>query len=306
MRILDGNALAEDLHASIEEELSVLRLSAVHPGLATVLVGEDFAAQSYERHVRRLADELGYRYVSEHLSATAEQADVIATIGKLNADPRVAGILVLQPLPPHLSEPEIDAAVDPLKDIEAVHPVNAGLLAEGHPRFVPSTPAACFYILDAYARSRGYDPSTFYRGRTLVVIGRSNSVGRPVQWLGLQRDATVIACHSGTSDAGRLAEYTRQADILIAATGVPALVTGAMVRDGVIAVDVGINAVKDHSTGEIHVVGDLDFEGVGARAEAITPVPGGVGPVTDVWLVGNTLVAAAIASRVEPRFGTGR
>jgi methylenetetrahydrofolate dehydrogenase (NADP+)/methenyltetrahydrofolate cyclohydrolase len=306
MMVIDGNALAKELHASIEEELQILRLSGVKPGLATVIVGEDYGAQAYERHIRRLADELEYRYVHEHLAPNVELAEAVATLGKLNADPRITGILVLQPVPAHLPGAEINSALDPLKDIEAVHPVNAGLLAQGRPRFVPSTPASCFYILDSYVRSRGYNPAGFYRGRTLVVVGRSDGVGKPAQWLGLQRDATVVTCHSGTHEAGRLADFTRQADILIAATGVPALVTGEMVRDGVIAIDVGINALKDHSTGEIHIVGDLDFEGVGAKAEAITPVPGGVGPVTDVWLVGNTLAAAAMAARVEPRFRSGR
>ena len=306
MRVIDGNALAKELHSSIEEELKILRMSAVQPGLATVIIGEDYGAQAYEHHVRRLAEELEYRYVREHLAPDVELADVIATIGKLNADPRITGILVLQPLPRHLPEAEINSALDPHKDVEAVHPLNSGLLAQGRPRFIPSTPAACFYILDSYARSRGYDPAGFYRGLTLVVVGRSNGVGKPAQWLGLQRDATVVTCHSGTYEAGKLADFTRQADILIAATGVPALVTGDMVREGVIAVDVGINALKDHSTGDIHIVGDLDFEGVGAKAEAITPVPGGVGPVTDVWLVGNTLAAAAMAARVEPRFGGRR
>jgi methylenetetrahydrofolate dehydrogenase (NADP+) / methenyltetrahydrofolate cyclohydrolase len=304
MKVIDGNALAKELHASVEDELQILRLSAVQPGLATVLIGEDYGAQAYERHVRRLAEELEYRYVREHLAPNVELAEVIATIGKLNADPRISGILVLQPLPRHLPEAEINWALEPLKDIEGVHPVNAGLLAQGRARFIPSTAAACFYILDSYVRSQGYDPATFYRGRTLVVVGRSNGVGKPAQWLGLQRDATVVTCHSGTFEAGRLADFTRQADILIAATGEPALITGDMVRDGVIAVDVGINALTDPTTGKIHIVGDLDFEGVGAKAEAITPVPGGVGPVTDVWLVGNTLAAAAITARVEPRFGS--
>ncbi|MEX0755989.1 MAG: tetrahydrofolate dehydrogenase/cyclohydrolase catalytic domain-containing protein [Actinomycetota bacterium] len=306
MNVIDGNALAEELKASIEDELRVLRRSAVRPGLATVVFGEDYGALAYERHVHRLADELEYRYVREHLAPNVELAEVVATIGKLNADPRVTGIIVLQPLPPQLPEAEINSALDPLKDIEAVHPVNAGLLAQGRPRFIPSTAAACFHILDSYAGSQGFDPSRFYRGRTLVVVGRSNGVGKPAQSLGLQRDATVVTCHSGTDEAGRLADFTRQADILIAATGVPALITGEMVREGVIALDVGINALKDHSTGEVHIVGDLDFERVGARAEAITPVPGGVGPVTDVWLVGNTLAAAATAARVESRFGERR
>lgn len=302
MNVIDGNALAEELHASIRDELQILRMSAVQPGLATVVIGEDYGAKAYERHVHRLADELEYGYVCEHLSPEAELADVIATLGKLNADPRITGILVLQPLPRHLPEAEINSALDPLKDVEAVHPVNAGLLAQGRPRFIPSSPAACFYILDSYVRSQGHDPASYYRGRTLVVVGRSNGLGKPAQWLGLQRDATVVTCHTGTAEAGKLADFTRQADILIAAAGKPALVTGDMVRDGVIAIDVGINALKD-SAGVVHMVGDLDFEGVGAKAEAITPVPGGVGPVTDVWLVGNTLAAAAMAARVEPRFG---
>jgi methylenetetrahydrofolate dehydrogenase (NADP+)/methenyltetrahydrofolate cyclohydrolase len=304
--VIDGNAVAEQLRGQIEEELRVLRLSAVRPGLATVMVGESFDAQAYEKHVRRLAEGLEYRYVSERLPADAELADVIATIGKLNADPRVTGVLVLQPLPAHISEAAVNISLEPTKDIEAVHPTNAGLLAQGQPRFLPSTPASCFYLLDSYVTSQGHDPATYYSGRTLVIVGRSNSVGKPAQWLGLQRDATVITCHSRTAAAGRLADFTRQADILIVAAGIRGLVTGEMVRDGVIAVDVGINAVKDEKTGKTRMTGDLDFDSVAARAEAITPVPGGVGPITDVWLVGNAFAAAAMAQRVEPRFGLFR
>jgi methylenetetrahydrofolate dehydrogenase (NADP+) / methenyltetrahydrofolate cyclohydrolase len=285
--VIDGNAIAGHLRHSIEDELKVLRLSEVRPGLATVLVGEDFAAQAYERHVRRLCEALEYRYVTEGLPAEVELADVAATIGKLNADPRITGILVLHPLPSHIPEAEINSAIDPLKDIEAVHPHNTGLLAQGRPRFLPSTPASCYYLLDSYLESTGRDPATFYSGKTIVVVGRSNSVGKPAQWLGLQRDATVVACHSRTYAAGKLAEFTCLADILI-------------------VVDVGIHPVKDPATGKTRMVGDLDFESVATRAEAITPVPGGVGPITDVWLVGNALMAAAMAQRVEPRFGIFR
>jgi methylenetetrahydrofolate dehydrogenase (NADP+) / methenyltetrahydrofolate cyclohydrolase len=298
--VIDGNALAEELRQSIDDEFQVLRLSEVKPGLATVIVGEDGGARAYERHVRQLAEGLEYHYTCEELPADVEVADVLATIGKLNADPRVTGILVLHPLPGHLPEAEINTALDPLKDIEAAHPANTGLLAQGRPRFVPSTPASCFYLLDSYARSVGVDPAGFYTGRTLVVVGRSNSVGKPAQWLGLQRNATVIACHSRSRE---LAGYTSQADILIVAAGVRGLVTGEMVREGVVAVDVGFHIAKDEQTGKNRIVGDLDFESVSARAEAITPVPGGVGPITDVWLIGNTLVAAGIVARVEPRFG---
>ena len=301
--VIDGNAIAEQLRQSIADELQVLRLSEVRPGLATVLIGESYDAQAYERHVRRLAESLEYRYVCEQLPSDVELADVVSTLGKLNADPRITGILVLHPLPPQIPEAEMNSAVDPFKDIEAVHPLNTGLLAQGRPRFLQSTPASCFYLLDHYADSNGGGHETFYAGRTLVVIGRSNSVGKPVQMLGLQRDATVIACHSRTEP---LKDYTQQADILIVAAGARELVTGDMVKEGVVAIDVGIHAVKDERTGKIRMVGDLDFESVAAKAEAITPVPGGVGPITDVWLVGNALMAAAMAQRVEPRFGTFR
>jgi methylenetetrahydrofolate dehydrogenase (NADP+)/methenyltetrahydrofolate cyclohydrolase len=302
--LIDGNRLASQLRETIDEELQVLRMSAVTPGLATIMVGEEADASAYERHVRRLAEGLEYHYVSERLPEDVEIADVLATIGKVNADPRVTGVLVLRPLPAHLDEAVINATVDPRKDIEGQHPENAGLLALGRPRFVPSTPASCFYLLDSYARSTGVDPSEFYVGKTLVVVGRSTSVGKPAMWLGLERHATVLAAHSRTAASGRLAEATLQADILIVAAGQPGLVTGEMVCEGVVAVDVGFHTIVDPETGKTSFVGDLDFDSVAAKAEAITPVPGGVGPITDVWLVGNTLVAAALSVQVEPRFGS--
>lgn len=302
--VIDGNLLASQLRETIDEELQVLRMSAVTPGLATIMVGEEADATAYERHVRRLAEGLEYHYVSERLPEDVEIADVLATIGKVNADPRVTGVLVLRPLPAHLDEAVINATVDPRKDIEGQHPENAGLLALGRPRFVPSTPASCFYLLDSYARSTGVDPSEFYVGKTLVVVGRSTSVGKPAMWLGLERHATVLAAHSRTAASGRLAEATLQADILIVAAGQPGLVTGDMVCEGVVAVDVGFHTIVDPETGKTSFVGDLDFDSVAVKAEAITPVPGGVGPITDVWLVGNTLVAAALSVQVEPRFGS--
>lgn len=301
--VIDGNALAAALQAEIEQEVSVLRLSAVRPGLATVLIGADQAARWYERHLHRLAERLDYRYVTVDLPPDVELPDVQGAIGRLNADPRITGVLVLRPLPSHIAEQAVSEAVSPQKDVEGMHPENLGLLAMGSPRFVPSTPAACFYLLDSYAREQDGDLRSFYAGKTLVVVGRSNSVGKPLAFLALQRNLTVVLCHSYTAKAGTLDSFTRQADILVAAAGSPGLIRGDGVKDGVIAVDVGINAVQDATSGEVMIAGDLDYASVSEKAEAITPVPGGVGPITDVWLIGNALAAAAMASQVEPRFG---
>ncbi len=292
--IIDGSAVSTRLRSRLERELATVRRSGGAPGLASFVVGDDYAAHAYERRLRKLADSVGCRFQAEQLPADIEPADALATIGKLNADPRVTGILVLRPLPPQLSEVQLYATLDPLKDVEAVHPVNAGLLARGTPRFVPSTPASCFWLLDDYFRRVERDPLTGLRGATVVVVGRSHNVGRPAVWLALDRGAVVIDCDEHASAAGRLGEFTRQADVLIVAAGVPGLVTGDMVGDGVIAIDVGINAVPDLATGGVRLVGDLDFDSVATRAEALTPVPGGVGPVTDVWLVRNAVLGAVL------------
>ena len=162
--VIDGNKLAEELSEHVHEELRQLKISGARPGLATILVGEDHAAAAYERHVRRLAERLECEYANEHLPDDAELADVLAVVGKLNADPRITGILVLRPLPAGISEPLVYRALDPYKDVEAVHPENAGLLAQGRPRFVPSTPASCFYLLDSYVKSTGRRPRVVLSG----------------------------------------------------------------------------------------------------------------------------------------------
>jgi methylenetetrahydrofolate dehydrogenase (NADP+) / methenyltetrahydrofolate cyclohydrolase len=295
--VIDGNRLAESLRADVEANAAELSRAGVTPGLATVLVGEDYAAAAYERRVRRLAEEIGCRYVSETLAPDVEEADALALVGKLNADPRISGILILRPLPEQVPEADVYRMLDPFKDVEAVHPENAGLLALGQPRFTPSTPASVFYMLDRYVEASGRDPATFYNGLDLVLVGRSNNVGKPALWLGLARGATVVSCHHFTSEAGRLEEHTSRADILVVAAGVPRLVTGSMIKEGVIAVDVGINPVEDPETGKISLVGDLDFDSVSQRAEAVSPVPGGVGPITDVWLLRNTVEAARLQAR---------
>ncbi len=228
--VIEGDALAAELREEVERRVRDLVASGVRPGLATVLLGDDYAAQAYERRLRRLADELGCRYASEQLAGDVEQADALAVVGKLNADPRISGILILRPIPPQVSEPELYRTLDPLKDIEAVHPDNAGLLALGTPRYVPSTPASVFYMLDRYVEESGRDPKTFYNGLDLVLVGRSNNVGKPALWLGLGRNATVVSAHAFTSQAGRLPDHTLRADILVVAAGVPRVVDGAMVK----------------------------------------------------------------------------
>lgn len=297
--VIEGSRFAEELRGNVEAQVAALAAAGVKPGLATVLVGEDYAAAAYERRVRRLAEEAGCRYVSETLALDVEEADALALVGKLNADPRVSGILVLRPLPPQVPEADVYRMLDPYKDVEAVHPENAGLLALGQPRFTPSTPASVFHMLDRYVEESGRDAATFYNGLDLVLVGRSNNVGKPALWLGLARGATVVSCHHFTSEAGRLEEHTSRADVLVVAAGVPQLVTGAMVKDGVIAVDVGINPVEDPETGKVRLVGDLDFDSVAERAEAVSPVPGGVGPITDVWLLRNTVEAARLQGRLN-------
>ncbi|MGH3519048.1 MAG: bifunctional 5,10-methylenetetrahydrofolate dehydrogenase/5,10-methenyltetrahydrofolate cyclohydrolase [Haloechinothrix sp.] len=298
--VIDGRAYARDLHAALTDDVAELVAQGVRPGLATVVAGDSYPAHAYERRVRRLAEQLGLHYVREQLPADVAEADAIAVIGKLGADPRVSGILVLRPLPPQVSEAALYRALDPLKDIEAVHPVNAGLLALGRPRFVPSTPASAFHLLDRYLIESGRDPAQVYQRSNVVVVGRSANVGKPAITLGMERGATVLSCDVHSYTSGLLYEHTRRADIVIVATGVPGLVSARDVKDGVIAVDVGINPVHDPTTGKIRLVGDLDFAAVAERAEAITPVPGGVGPITDVWLLRNTIAAARLALRMAP------
>jgi methylenetetrahydrofolate dehydrogenase (NADP+)/methenyltetrahydrofolate cyclohydrolase len=286
--LIDGTAYAEELRSSLLQELAGLPGGA---GIASLLVGDDLAAQVYQRRIDRHAGELGVYSRPEQLPGDATLGQVVGKIAELDADPRVTGILVLRPVPAHLEEARVFSTLPVLKDVEAQHPINAGLLSLGMPRFVPSTPAAAFHMLDRYTSSVGRDPEVAYDGVDLVLVGRSNNVGKPAAILGLQRNATVISCHRHTFDAGRLREHTREADILIVAVGVPGLITGDMVRDGAIVIDIGINALRDDD-GTVRLVGDVDTASVEPVAEAVSPVPGGVGPITDMWLLRNTIDAA--------------
>lgn len=286
--LIDGTTYARELTETLREELAQLPAGA---GIATLLVGDDLAAQVYQRRIDRHAREVGIASRPERMPADATLGQVIGKLAELDADPEITGILVLRPLPPGLAESRVLAALPPLKDVEALHPLNAGLLSLGTPRFVPSTPAAAFHMLDRYTASVGRDPGTAYDGLDLVLVGRSNNVGKPAAILGLQRNATVISCHRHTFDAGRLAEHSRAADILIVAVGVPGLITGELVREGAIVIDIGINALQGPD-GTVTLVGDVDTASVEPIAEAVSPVPGGVGPITDIWVLRNTVTAA--------------
>lgn len=286
--LIDGKIYADELAGTLNEELAQLPGAA---GIATILVGDDTAAQVYQRRIDRHAREAGMASRPVQLPGDATLGQVVGKIAELDVDPEITGILVLRPLPAHLPESRVFAALPPLKDVEALHPVNAGLLSLGMPRFIPSTPASAFHMLDRYTLSVGRDPATAYDGLNLALVGRSNNVGKPAAILGLQRNATVISCHKHTFDAGRLAEHTRCADILIVAVGVPGLITGDLVREGALVIDIGINAVK-RPDGSVQLVGDVDTASVEPVVEAVSPVPGGVGPITDIWVLRNTVTAA--------------
>lgn len=294
--LIDGREIARELKDTLRAELAEVTGGA---GIATLLVGDDLGAQVYQRRIDRNAHELGVVSRVEQMPGDATLGQVIGKIAELDADPEISGILVLRPLPAHLPESRVFNALPVLKDVEALHPTNAGLLSLGMPRFIPSTPAAAFHMLDTHTRAMGRDPADAYDGVDLVLVGRSNNVGKPAAILGLQRNATVISAHKHTADAGRLAEHTLEADVLIVAVGVPQLVTGDMVKEGAIIIDIGINA-QEGPDGKVVLTGDVDTESVEPVAEAVSPVPGGVGPITDVWVLRNTVRAARIA---EPPAG---
>ncbi len=276
-QIIDGKSLALTLRVGIAREVSLLeKASGIKPGLAAVLVGDDPASAVYVRN-KKIACEKAGLYPEEHLLPTSTTQDtLLALIAQLNADPKIHGILVQLPLPAHIESKAILQAVSPEKDADGFHPINVGRLVEGDPVFVPCTPKGVIHMID----STGFDIS----GKHAVVIGRSNIVGKPVAMLLLHRHATVTICHSRTKD---LPSVVRSADIVIAAIGKPFFVTSDMVKEGAVVNDVGINRLD---TGK-HA-GDVDFEAVKERAAWITPVPGGVGPMTIAMLLQNTLESA--------------
>ena len=289
-KVIDGKSIAADIRAEVAEGAAELQARhGVVPGLAVVLVGDDPSSAVYVRNKQRAAVEVGMVAQDIKLAADASQDEVLAHIDRINRDETVHGMLVQLPLPDHIRANTVAEAISPEKDVDGVHPFNMGLLVGGRQRFVPATPAGIQQIL---LRS-SFDPE----GQHVVVCGRSEIVGKPLAMLLMQRqpgaNATVTVCHTRTAE---LSAITKQADILIAAMGQPRVITADMVKDGAVVIDVGINRVDapERKSG-YRLVGDVEFDSVSEKAAAITPVPGGVGPMTIAMLLQNTLKAAGMA-----------
>lgn len=285
-RILDGKQIAQEMRREIAEDVRRLAARGVVPGLGVLLVGDHPASRSYVTAKERACAEAGLYSEEVALPATATQDEILAVVRRFNADPRIHGILVQLPLPKGSMEPDVIEALDPAKDVDGFHPTNAGRMMLGLPSFLPCTPHGVLHIL-----KRSDIPTD---GAHVVVVGRSNIVGRPLaNLLSLKTalgNATVTLCHTGTRDLGA---FTRTADIIVAATGRPHTVTAAMVCPGATVIDVGVNRVEDRSHPRgFRLVGDVDFDDVRELAGAITPVPGGVGPMTITMLLFNTVLSA--------------
>ena len=291
--VIDGKAFAAKVRGQVGEH--VTRLKADHgitPGLAVVLVGEDPASQVYVRSKGKMTVEVGMKSVEHKLDAETAEADLLALIDQLNKDPEIHGILVQLPLPKHLNEDLVINAIDPAKDVDGFHISNVGLLGTGQKSMVPCTPLGCLMMLrDHHASLSGLDA---------VVVGRSNIVGKPMAQLLLGDSCTVTIAHSRTKD---LAEVVRRADIVVAAVGRPEMVPGDWIKPGATVIDVGINRIdaglKDDGSPKTRLVGDVDYASAAEVAGAITPVPGGVGPMTIACLLANTLTACCRANGLE-------
>jgi methylenetetrahydrofolate dehydrogenase (NADP+)/methenyltetrahydrofolate cyclohydrolase len=292
--IIDGNAVAADVRDGLSTAIDTLDDAGVTPTLATVLMSDDPASQTYVSMKQQDCAEVGIEARDVELDPDAPAAELFDTVADLNADPDVNGILVQMPVPDHIEDRDVIRAIDPAKDVDGFHPENVGRLVAGDPVYKPCTPHGVLKLLDAA------DVET--EGADVTIVGRSNIVGKPLANLLVQKadygNATVTVCHSRTDDLG---EKTRRADVVIAAVGVPELVDGSMIADGAVVIDVGVNRVE--RDGESTLVGDVDFESAEAAAGAITPVPGGVGPMTRAMLLYNTVRATSRQADVPVELG---
>jgi methylenetetrahydrofolate dehydrogenase (NADP+)/methenyltetrahydrofolate cyclohydrolase len=314
-KIIDGKQVADKVRAELEQELAELKNDGAAPGIATLMVGEDFGAGMYRGAVEKFCGEMGLGYRSVVLPADATEEAVVAAVRLLNTDPAVSGILPLRPFPVQVSDSVVINSIDPGKDVDCFHPSNMGRLTLGEPLFPPATPAACMELLERYLLGEGQDVTDALEGAEVCVVGHSNTVGKPLALLLLNRNATTTVTHVFTSNRGNLAKHTTVADYLVVAAGVPQLIGADLVKEGVVVLDVGINRVvvcptcgalnrskknpckvcgADLAEAQTKTVGDVDFDAVSAKAAAITPVPGGVGAVTNMMLARNTLRAARL------------
>ncbi len=289
-QIISGTEIAKQIREELKQEIAELRQKHnLIPGLATVLVGGDPASQVYVGSKVKTCEALGIYSERHDLSAETNEPTLLALIDRLNKDPKIHGILVQLPLPKHINETNILLAIDPKKDVDGFHPVNVGKLMIGEPDYLPCTPHG---IQELLIRS-----GVKISGAEVVIVGRSNIVGKPLANMLLQKkagaNATVTVCHTGTSD---IAFHTRRADIIIVALGKPKFITADMVKEGAVVIDVGVNRIGKTAEGKAILCGDVDFDAVKEKVKAITPVPGGVGPMTIVMLMSNTVSAAKIAA----------
>ena len=279
-QLIDGNALSRQLRTEVAQRAAALKARGTTPGLAVVLVGDNPASQVYVRNKVKACEDSGLHSVLEKYEADMTEAALLARVQALNNDPSIHGILVQLPLPQHIDAQKVIEAISPAKDVDGFHIASAGALMTGMPGFWPCTPYGCMKMLESLNDGKGYD----LKGKHAVVIGRSNIVGKPMALMLLAQDATVTVCHSRTSN---LKEHTLQADVIVAAVGRRGLLTADMVKPGAVVLDVGMNR-----NDEGRLCGDVDFDGVKEVAGFITPVPGGVGPMTIAMLLVNTLQAA--------------
>jgi methylenetetrahydrofolate dehydrogenase (NADP+)/methenyltetrahydrofolate cyclohydrolase len=292
-QIIDGKQIAADMRAELKAEVAKLKAQNIIPGLGVILVGEDPASQSYVTAKELACDDMGIYSDDNRLAADASQNELMALVEKMNKDPKINGILVQLPLPEGLDESEVLLAIDPAKDVDGFHPVNVGKMVVGEKAFLPCTPHGIVQLL---IRS-----GVKIEGADVVIVGRSNLVGKPLANMLIQKkpnaNATVTVCHTRTKD---LSSHTKRADILIAAAGRPNTVTADMIKEGAVVIDVGVNRVEDSTKKRgYRLVGDVDFEAVKEKASLITPVPGGVGPMTITMLLYNTVESAKRAAGID-------
>lgn len=292
-KLINGNEVAQQIREELKQEVNQIKEKYnVTPGLVTILVGENPASLSYVTAKQKTSKDLGFYSIQDNQPENITDEQLLNLIDKYNKDPKIHGILVQLPLPKHINETKILYAIDPKKDVDGFHPVNVGKLMIGEADFLPCTPAGIQQLL---IRS-----GTKIDGAEVVVVGRSNIVGKPITNILLQKqkgaNATVTICHTGTKD---MAAHTRRADILIVAAGKPKAITADMVKEGAVVIDVGVNRIGMTPEGKAKLCGDVDFDGVKEKASAITPVPGGVGPMTITMLMMNTVKAAKVAAGIK-------